>query len=528
LKSTLAIALALSFLLATQALAVRTLNGRLVLENERGDLAAASGIGVAREGSSTRVLTNDEGLFRVALDERDKPGKTIRLRVEKNGWVIHRPLNGRVPVPARPGGLVVVRLLPKGAEGLWTDERIEDLIEELAYRSRRSTTPEDALGGMDFSGPIRDWGERHGFAPEEVRARIDRWVTDTEQTEKDPRKLGLAAFARKEPRAAERLLAESAQTKALGLEQIRRNEPKPADDDAVALEEAVRDFRLAGDVAYGDLRFAAALEHYRSALALLHATDRPALRAATLRNVAGASFELGLRAGDEAPVHLTRAADALRAALEVQTREATPLLWVETQAMLMRVLEALGDAPGMAAVVAELIEADPDNREYYKLAHALSHEVLFDFEKSHRLTEAWLARYPDDLDALCNLAETHFTTGRFALAAEHLEALVQSGALAAEQDAAMRLLQVANLLARGWTLDVRERLADLQALIEAQPSDFSVGWAFEGSSHFVGEHPALEAHRGALFGLFWAAETGKRDTLLMAIDKARGELSSKQ
>ncbi len=43
------------------------------------------------------------------------------------------------------------------------------------------------------------------------------------------------------------------------------------------------------------------------------------------------------------------------------------------------------------------------------LHNLAEHEVLFDFESAHRPARAWLERYPDDLDAPCNLAETQLT-----------------------------------------------------------------------------------------------------------------------
>jgi hypothetical protein len=179
----------------------------------------------------------------------------------------------------------------------------------------------------------------------------------------------------------------------------------------------------------------------------------------------------------------------------------------------------------MASVAAQLQDAEPDNREYYKLGHALNHEVLFDFQTAHRRTIDWLARYPDDMDALCNLGESHFTTGQFEQAASHLSVLVESGQLPPEIESAMRLVEIANLLAMGETEAVPARLTAVRDLVAGQPGDFAVGWAFEGSSHFIGKEPSLDGHRGALFGLFWAAETGRRDALLAAIDKAAAAIT---
>jgi hypothetical protein len=60
---------------------------------------------------------------------------------------------------------------------------------------------------------------------------------------------------------------------------------------------------------------------------------------------------------------------------------------------------------------------------------------------------------------------------------------------------------------------VRDRFAELVAVVAAQPEDFTTGWKFEGTLHSLGEAPELP-HRDLLEGLFRAFEAADRDSLL--------------
>jgi tetratricopeptide (TPR) repeat protein len=513
-------ALPLLVLLPLQVLAGLGLQGRLLLEGEQGEVTAAAGVLVARESNGDAVRTGSDGLFRFELR---RPVRTLRLLVLTDDWVVHYPREGEIRVPDDPDERVEIRLLPKGSDRLWTDERIEALIAELALAASAQVARADRQRGVDFDRPIREWAEHHGFSPEEVWARIDRWVQEVGHRFTDPYRQGLAAVTEKEFGRAAALFDASAASGAKRLEQG----PEAGDGEERSLrDDTVRDFRLAGHCSHADHRIADSLARYRRGLALIDRSERPRLAASVLQDLAAAHYQLGIRAdGEGSRAHLRKTIDALEAALVIQTREAFPRQWRQTQAMRLGVYEDLGDAAGMSAVVAELRSAEPENRDYYKLAHALSHEALFDFDGAHRATVAWLETHPDDMDAQCNLAETYFTTASFAPAAAHLTVLLDSGQLPPELEAAMRLLEIANLLALEQSAPVPARFETLRRLIASQPEDFAIGWTFEGSSHFIGRHPRLTDHRAMLFGLLWAGETGRRDALLAALDRARSEFS---
>ena len=280
---------------------------------------------------------------------------------------------------------------------------------------------------------------------------------------------------------------------------------------------------------------AEAVDAYRAALTVRTRDSLPQDWAMTQNNLASALANQGIRTGGEDGARLlAEAVDAYRAALTVFSMEETGRYWTETQMNLLRALAELADAAGMAAVLEDLLRADPHNANFYHDAQTLYHEAVFDFDAAQRVNRTWLKHNPDDLAARANLAETLLTTGRTAEAREALAALIDANAPAAyapaatpplplHVEAALRLLEIAALtrLAADSDADAGAeapaRLADrrdaLAGLLAAQPDDFAIGWSFQGALHYLSTDPAFAPHRDSLLPLFEAAAQG-RDALL--------------
>jgi hypothetical protein len=256
MKSKLLIALALLILYPAQAPAGLNLQGRLILEDEQGGQTSAAGIPVRNATTGESVTTDDQGRFRLPLPEGSAPGAVLKLQARKSGWVIHRPLEGEIRVPAGPEQVVEIHLLPLGSERLWDEEHISALIAGLIFAAKTQVTPDGGLEGLDFSSTIEDWADRYGFTANAVRAKLEHWAGSVAENGSDPYAQGLAAFARKRPGEAERLLAQSAESRATQVRQQADSGRVPA-----LLEDAVRDYQLAGDCAYADYRFKAARDH---------------------------------------------------------------------------------------------------------------------------------------------------------------------------------------------------------------------------------------------------------------------------
>ena len=280
---------------------------------------------------------------------------------------------------------------------------------------------------------------------------------------------------------------------------------------------------------------AEAVDAYRAALTVRTRDSLPQDWAMTQNNLASALANQGIRTGGEDGARLlAEAVDAYRAALTVFSMEETGRYWTETQMNLLRALAELADAAGMAAVLEDLLRADPHNANFYHDAQTLYHEAVFDFDAAQRVNRTWLKHNPDDLAARANLAETLLTTGRTAEAREALAALIDANAPAAyapaatpplplHVEAALRLLEIAALtrLAADSDADAGAeapaRLADrrdaLAGLLAVQPDDFAIGWSFQGALHYLSTDPAFAPHRDSLLPLFEAAAQG-RDALL--------------
>ena len=133
-----------------------------------------------------------------------------------------------------------------------------------------------------------------------------------------------------------------------------------------------------------------------------------------------------------------RGGGAYRQALEVRTRATLPQQWARTQNNLAQAAFLLQDWSTAVDSYTNVLQLYPDYEEAYQRANALSHEVLFAFSDAFVLNQRWLERHPDDLSALSNFAETHFTTGRFAAGAERLTALLARSDVEPEAAAALR------------------------------------------------------------------------------------------
>ncbi|MEO8341822.1 MAG: toll/interleukin-1 receptor domain-containing protein, partial [Nitrospirota bacterium] len=220
----------------------RCLNGRVFLTEDNDDLTPAIGLTVTLLQTAESVVTGPEGLFKLSLPDACHPGIKVELSVGKNGWVIFSPLAGEITLPALETDLVKVRLARKGSAKLLSDESVKKLIQDMVGNSKEQIQAEGKPQDIDLSRYIQDWATRYGFSPPRVKAEVEKWVTEAEQ-QNDLHQLGLAAYARKNFVQASIHFEASAESR---LKQIDEAKSKTRQ----LTEEAVRDFRLAGDARY--------------------------------------------------------------------------------------------------------------------------------------------------------------------------------------------------------------------------------------------------------------------------------------
>jgi tetratricopeptide (TPR) repeat protein len=240
-----------------------------------------------------------------------------------------------VIIPALDSELVKIRLVKKGSPKLWSDERIEKFIRDMADKAKSQVTLEGKPQDVDFSRYIKDWAIRYGFSAQQAKAEIDKWVAEAEQGD-DPYQLGLAAYAKKNFGEAGKLFEESATGKA------RRAREASATAQQLS-EEAIRDFRLARDAHTNNYHFDQALSAYQKASELTSQHDNPRLWADLTMLVANAESNVGIRTeGERIHRHLANAVAAYHAALKVYTKAQLPQDWAMTQNNLGIVLSDQG------------------------------------------------------------------------------------------------------------------------------------------------------------------------------------------
>jgi len=313
----------------------RWLQGIIVRPGEYDDLLPEINVTVSMHGIHA-TTTNALGRFRLPLPDIFKVGTEVLLHVDKPGWRIQRPPEGKTRIPADlHNDIVDVLLLPVDTKLFWSHTRIEHAIADLAEKSTQPLTPDHKLA--DFSRYIEDWAAKYGFSFQQAQEEIVQWITEVQANQDDLSTLGIAAFAEKDFRKASQLFNAAAMQKEQRLAEIKK-------DAGISVEEIVRDFRREGAAHVNNYMFDEALTAYQRALSYLSKEHRPQVWAAILNDIGAIHWQRGIRATDTAMhPYLTVAIQAYRQALEISPRPDAPHQWALTQANLGMALQMQGE-----------------------------------------------------------------------------------------------------------------------------------------------------------------------------------------
>ena len=182
--------------------------------------------------------------------------------------------------------------------------------------------------------------------------------------------------------------------------------------------------------------------------------------------------------------------------------------------------------PNAAASYTNVLQVYPDAEKAYSAASRFYHEVLFHFPDAFALDQQWLERHPDDLSALSDFAEKHFTTGRFTECAQRIDTLVEDPTVEARTKIALRAIEIANLLALNNAVLVPDKLQTLIDSLAAQSDDFKVTWTFNGTKHYIDQDAQLAPYRAWLGQFFIALEAEDRETALTGLQATRAGLAT--
>ncbi|MGH9831669.1 MAG: tetratricopeptide repeat protein [Blastocatellia bacterium] len=225
--------------------------------------------------------------------------------------------------------------------------------------------------------------------------------------------------------------------------------------------------------------------------------------------------------GADREVLLREAAEAFKLSLQVHARKRMWRSWVMAQTYLADTYYALQDWSHAAECYANILKANSRNTHGFQRASSLYQETLFRFSEAFELREHWLETHPEELAVAAAFAESHFTTSRFSKCQERITVLLARPELAGGIKLALRLIEIANLLALGQTADVPYKLDLLIEAVAAQPADFKITWTFNGTLHFIGQSERLAARRDWLKLLFSASEGANREAALKTLREAK-------
>jgi tetratricopeptide (TPR) repeat protein len=239
--------------------------------------------------------------------------------------------------------------------------------------------------------------------------------------------------------------------------------------------------------------------------------------------------------GPESLTSINDSISAARAILEassggvkIYAPERAPQEWVSAQLSLANGYYALNKWEEARNTYADILRLFPDAQAAYKGLGSIYHEETFEFDKAFALQEQWLARHQDDLDAQIEFAEVHFTIGRFSQCNQRIDSLLAMPGVQVNTKAALRVIEIASLLALGSDKQVLGKLEALIAGVELQPAAFKVkgSWRLDGTKYFIAHHEKLKPYGAWLNLLFDAFESTDHDSFVKALREAQAKLKS--
>jgi tetratricopeptide (TPR) repeat protein len=260
----------------------------------------------------------------------------------------------------------------------------------------------------------------------------------------------------------------------------------------------------------------------RDALMIFTREQQPQQWAAAQCNLGAALKVQGDKVkGAEGIKLLQQAVEAFNEALKVYIREQLPHQWVVTQNNLAKTYFLLQNWPDTVESFLKILTFYPNHEEAYLLLSMIYHEVLFRFDDAFVLNQQWVARHPDDISAQADFAEKHFTTGRFAECEQRINALLTKPEIPVDTKVALRVIEIADLLALGQSNQVPTKMEALIAEVSKQPVEFKVEWFFNGTKYFIGQNEKLSPYRAWLGQLFAALANPNRDQILKGLNEAK-------
>jgi tetratricopeptide (TPR) repeat protein len=222
---------------------------------------------------------------------------------------------------------------------------------------------------------------------------------------------------------------------------------------------------------------------------------------------------------------LGEAVTAYREFLKVYTREQSPQKWKMTQNSLGNAYFRLENWKEAAICFENVLALDPAVKVTYQNLASIYQERQFEYARAFELHRRWLSQFPWDRSVLPDFAETHFMTGRFEELSVRIKPLLIDPEIPTGAKAALRMIEVANLVALNRAPQIPATLDALMKMVAEQKEDFRIEWPFDGTLRFINQHEKFAARRAWLNSIFAAAQEEKRDAILKKLRKSQTSFS---
>ena len=187
----------------------RWLQGQ-VLENHGGTKRPAPGAQVWIVNVGNPYTTPPDGGYRVFVPDAIRDGQKIVLYVKRKGWAIDTPSGGELNLPTNL--LANIVLSADSSPEFLSPGQIDKSLDLLPEKLKSQITLDGKSGPADPAQVVKEYAAEHGFASQEVLARVEERVKEFEQSG-DRRRQCLAAVYRKNLDQAAMLCREGATAK---------------------------------------------------------------------------------------------------------------------------------------------------------------------------------------------------------------------------------------------------------------------------------------------------------------------------
>ena len=155
------------------------------LETDNG--STISNVRIAVSGTEG-TWTDSLGYFQITVPNDFVEGEQVIIKVYKKNWEINQPLDGIWNLPSKKYQNIYetkIILVPHGSKKLWSNERIEKYISQLADENAKLKLE---LGqskidlqinkpkAIDFLSNFDEWAKKYGYTIDEVKKYFDNWA----------------------------------------------------------------------------------------------------------------------------------------------------------------------------------------------------------------------------------------------------------------------------------------------------------------------------------------------------------------